>query len=209
MIRRVMLALVVTASLAARQPADPLDALFARGKAMQADLHSVRAAFTETTVSSMLRAPIVAHGTLVAAMPLRVLMTYTSPERRYVLIDDKHIVTVAPATHERDELDIGEMQKRIQKYFVDASPRDLRQSFDVTLTSDPSLAGADLLDMTSKRKQIREGLTRLRLWIDRSRLMMVKMRMDYADGDARTIELSDVEVNVPIDSRTFVIPSGG
>jgi hypothetical protein len=38
---------------------------------------------------------------------------------------------------------------------------------------------------------------------------MVKMRMDYADGDSRMIELDQVKINVPIDDRTFVIPSGG
>jgi outer membrane lipoprotein-sorting protein len=208
MFRRMLLVLVaVASSLAIGQKADPLDTLFARGKAQQAEMHSIRAAFTETTISSMLRDPIVARGTVVAVMPLRVLMTYTTPEQRYVLIDDQRIVTVVPATHERQEINIAEMQKRIQKYFVEASPKVLRQSFDVTLSTDPSMRGANLLDMTPKRMQIREGLSRLRLWIDDARLMLLKMKMDYADGDTRTLELSDVEVNIPIDSRTFVIPS--
>jgi outer membrane lipoprotein-sorting protein len=32
--------------------------------------------------------------------------------------------------------------------------------------------------------------------------------MDYADGDSRTIELSDIKINPPVDDRTFAIPSG-
>jgi outer membrane lipoprotein-sorting protein len=64
------------------------------------------------------------------------------------------------------------------------------------------------MDMTPRRKQIKEGLSRLRLWIDRSSLVMLKMRLDYADGDSRTLELTDVKLNVPVDERTFVIPSG-
>ena len=212
---RSILPLVIAGALgAAPQPHDPLDDLFARGKALQATLHSVAASFTETTKSSLLRDPLVARGTIVAAMPMRMLMTYSSPEVRYVLVDQTRIVTVVPARHQRAELNIADMQKRIQKYFVDASPKDLRQSFDITLTPDSSGQYAsyhdvDLMDMRPRRSQIKEGLTRLRLWLDRARLVMVKMRMDYADGDSRTIELGDVKINVPIDDRTFVIPSGG
>jgi outer membrane lipoprotein-sorting protein len=137
------------------------------------------------------------------------LMTYSSPEVRYILVDQTRIVTVVPARHQRAELNIADMQKRIQKYFVDASPKDLRQSFDITLAPDTSLREVDVMDMKPRRSQIKEGLTRLRLWLDRSRLVMVKMRMDYADGDSRMIELDQVKINVPIDDRTFVIPSGG
>jgi len=206
---RWILPLVFLGALGATsQTRDPLDDLFARGRAMQATLHSVSASFTETTVSSLLRDPLVARGTVIAAMPLRMLMTYSSPEVRYILFDQTLIVTVVPSRHEREELNIADMQKRIQKYFVDASPKELRQSFDIALTADPSSPKADLMDMKPRRKQIQEGLSRLRLSIDRSSLVMLKMRIDYADGDSRTLELTDVKLNVPVDERTFVIPSG-
>jgi len=198
----------MAALAAAPQPADPLDALFARGKVMQATLHSISASFTETTLSSLLRDPLVARGTVVAAVPLRMLMTYTTPEVRYVLMDQTRIVTVVPSRRERDELNIADMQRRIQRYFVEASPKELRQSFDISLAPDPALPGADLMDMRPRRKQIKEGLARLRLWIDRTSLVMSKLRMDYADGDSRTIELSDIKINPPVDDRTFAIPSG-
>lgn len=206
---RAILPLVLLGALGATsQTRDPLDDLFARGRAMQATLHSVSASFTETTVSSLLRDPLVARGTVIAAMPLRMLMTYSTPEVRYILFDQTRIVTVVPARHEREELNIADMQKRIQKYFVDASPKELRQSFDIALTADPSNPKADLMDMRPRRKQIQEGLSRLRLSIDRSSLVMLKMRIDYADGDSRTLELTDIKLNVPVDERTFVIPSG-
>jgi len=208
LLRSLFLLVFVGALAPAPQPADPLDALFARGKAMQATLHSISASFTETTVSSLLRDPLVARGTVVAAVPLRMLMTYTTPEVRYVLMDQTRIGTVVPWMRERDELNMADMQRRIQRYFVEASPKELRQSFDISLAPDPALPGADLMDMRPRRKQIKEGLARLRLWIDRTSLVMSKLRMDYADGDSRTIELSDIKMNPPVDDRTFAIPSG-
>jgi outer membrane lipoprotein-sorting protein len=202
--------LIAGATLVAQKPqADPLDQLFARGKAMQASMTSIAASFTETTVSTLLKDPIVAKGTVIAAMPLRVLMTYKTPEVKYILLDEKTMVLAVPARHERQEINIADAQKRVQKYFVDASPKDLRSSFAITLAPDPPGGLVDLMDMTPTRKQIKEGLSRLRLWIDRERLLMTKMRMDMPSGDTRTIELTDIKTNVPIDAATFTLPSGG
>ncbi len=220
MVRRYLFVFVILVSAGAsgtagaigavQVPADPLDELFARGRAMQATVRSLAASFTETTISSLLREPLVAKGHLVASsQPLRVLMTYDTPEKRYVLIDQDRLTAAVPARDDRAALDIGPMQRRIQKYFVDASAKELRQSFDITLAADPDAPGADLLDMKPKRSQIREGLARLRIWIDHETLLMRRMRMDYADGDARMLALGDVALNVPITDRTFRIPSGG
>jgi hypothetical protein len=46
--------------------------------------------------------------------------------------------------------------------------------------------------MLPKRKQIREGLDRLQLWIDRQRLLLVRMQMDFAGGDRKTFDFRDI-----------------
>lgn len=199
-------ALAALAAPRANQAADPLEDLFARGRAAQAAMTSIGATFTETTVSSLLRDPIVATGTIVATRPVHVVMRYATPEPKTVVLDASRLVVVYPGRGTRDEINIADIQRRVQRYFVDASPKDLRQSFDIALTSDATAGNAYLLDMTPKRQQIKEGLQRLRLWLDRTRLLLVKMRMDYRDGDSRTLELKNVVTNVPIDDRTFALP---
>ena len=52
-IRAILPVVLLGALGATSQTRDPLDDLFARGRAMQATLHSVSASFTETTVSSV------------------------------------------------------------------------------------------------------------------------------------------------------------
>ena len=47
--------------------------------------------------------------------------------------------------------------------------------------------------MRPKRKQIKEGLERLELWIDRESLLLVQMRMTFPGGDRKTIRLDDVD----------------
>jgi outer membrane lipoprotein-sorting protein len=202
-------ALAVAALLGLSLPApaqsvDPLDDLFARGRAAQAATKTITAAFTETTVSSLLRDPLVATGTIVAAMPVRVVMSYSSPVAKTVALDDKRFVVVWASDQRREEVDIAATQRRVQKYFVEASPRQLREQFDITLASDLKDA-AYRLELVPKRKQIAEGLARLRIWIDRSRLVMVKMTMDFPGGDSKTLELRDIRTNVAIEESAFAV----
>ena len=99
------------------------------------------------------------------------------------------------------------MQRRVQKYFVDVSPKQLRDSFAVTLTSERSMGDAYRLDLVPKRKQISEGVTRIQIWIDRGSLMMTKMALSFAGGDAKTLELRDIKIN-PRDRRERVRAAG-
>ena len=46
--------------------------------------------------------------------------------------------------------------------------------------------------LVPKRKQIREGLTLLDLWIDHSSLLLTAMRMTFAGGETKLMTLEDV-----------------
>jgi outer membrane lipoprotein-sorting protein len=199
----VSIVLAVTAAATA-QSADPLDDLFARGRAVQAATKTITATFTETTVSGLLKDPLIATGTIVAAMPVRVVMTYTGPVAKTVALDDRRLVIAWPSDRRREEIDIAATQRRVQKYFVDASPRELREQFNITLASDPKDAPYRL-DLVPRRKQVAEGLARIRIWVDRTRLVMTRMTMEFPGGDSKTLELRDIRTNVAIDEAAFAL----
>jgi outer membrane lipoprotein-sorting protein len=201
-----ILAAVAGVAAQSQAPRDLFDQLFDRTLAKRQSIQSIRARFTETTVSSLLAKPLVAHGIVVAAPPARVLMTYTDPERRIVLIDRKSLNVIWPDRGQRETIDIAQMQKRIDQYFTQATVAQLRGMFEIKAAADSVLRDTDRVDMVPKRKQIRQGLERLELWIDRETLMLAQMRMVLADGDTKTIRLAEVAVNVPITDDTFRVP---
>lgn len=201
-----ILAAVAGVAAQSQPPRDLFDQLFDRTLAKRQSIQSIRARFTETTVSSLLARPLVSHGIVVAAPPARVLMTYTDPERRIVLIDRKSLTVTWPDRGQRETIDIAQMQKRIDQYFTQATVAQLRGMFEIRAAADGVLRDTDRVDMVPKRKQIRQGLERLELWIDRETLMLAQMRMVLADGDTKTIRLEDVAVNVPITDDTFRVP---
>ena len=62
------------------------------------------------------------------------------------------------------------------------------------LVTDPALPGADSLIMRPTRKQLQAGLARLQLWVDRTRLVLVKMKLDFPNGDTKTLEFDAIQV---------------
>lgn len=201
----IIVSLAIAALAAASRPAsdDLFTRIYERGTARQRTLQSIRARFTETTVSSLLVRPLVARGTVVAAAPARVLMTYTDPEPKTVVMDGRSLLVVWPGRSEREQIDISGVQKRIDQYFTHASIDELRSLFEIAAAPDPAVGRTDRVEMRPRRKQVKEGLERLELWIERDSVLLVQMRMTFPGGDQKTIKLDDIVVNVPVSDETF------
>jgi outer membrane lipoprotein-sorting protein len=197
-------AAAIVASAHAAAP-DLFDEIYQRGRPLEASLRTLTARFTETTTSALLTKPLVAHGTLAVVRPDRVVLLYDEPDKRTVLIDSDVMRLVWPARRLDQRTHVGAAQRRIQQYFVDKSPDQLRSHFDIRAEAAADRPSAWLVAMTPKRRQIREGLTRLDLWLDRSTVMLIAMRMTFPNGDTKLMDFEDVRVNPTIDPALFQI----
>jgi outer membrane lipoprotein-sorting protein len=181
------------------------DALYRRGSAINGSLKTLTAKFTETTTSSMLTRPLVASGTVAVERPARVVLHYLQPEPRDVLIDGDRLTVSWPGRGIRDVTNIAGANRRIQKYFIDSDPKELRDSFEISSRIADDRPRTYRLTMSPKRKQIREGLSGLELWLDQSSLLLAAMRMTFPNGDTKLMVLEDVMANPPIDPKVFTI----
>ena len=90
--------------------------------------------------------------------PSRVVLRYTEPDDARVLIDgDTHDRRRGRRRRSGSTTDIGAAQGRVQKYFVDSSPKELRRHFDDHGARSGGPARHLCITMTPKRKQIQEG----------------------------------------------------
>ena len=198
--------IALAALLTAQQkPADDdsFDALYRRGSQINATFKTLTARFTETTTSSILTRPLVASGVVAVERPSKVVLHYHQPEMRDVLIDGDRLTVSWPGRHIRDVTNITAANRRIQRYFVDSSPAQLRESFDIVSEKADDRPRTYRLTMVPKRKQIREGLSRLELWLDQTSLLLAAMRMTFPNGDTKLMVLEDVVPNAPIDPGVF------
>ncbi len=155
------------------------------------------------TTSSLLERPLRASGTVSVERPARVALHYTAPDERWIVIDGNRMTFVWPARGIRQARDIGASQRRVQKYFVDSSPGELRGHFEVAARPLPD--GYEIT-MVPTRKQIKEGLARLDLTIDGESLLMTAMKMAFPNGDTKTMTFTDVRPNALLDPSAFTVP---
>jgi outer membrane lipoprotein-sorting protein len=203
------IAVILLASLVGTRQAagerDLFDELHARGQKQNAALKTLTASFVETSTSPLLTRPVMARGTAIVERPSRVALRYTDPDARVVLIDGDRMTMSWPSAGIRSVRDIGASQRRIQRYFVESSPAELRSHFQVAAREADDPPGTYLMTMAPKRKQILEGMTQLELWLDRSTLLLSAMRMTFPGGDTKLMTFTDVKPNAPIDPAWFRI----
>jgi outer membrane lipoprotein-sorting protein len=183
-------------------PPDTFDDLYRRGQQKNGALRTLTAVFTETTTSTLLARPLTARGTLAVERPDRVALRYAEPDAHVVMIDGDRMTVSWPSRGVHRTRDIGAAQTRVQKYFVDGSPGDLRSHFQIDAREAEDRPGY-VVTMLPRRRQIKSGLTRLELWIDPVSLLMTSMRMTFPNGDTKLMTFSEVKTNVPVDPSWF------
>jgi outer membrane lipoprotein carrier protein len=183
---------------------DRFDDLYARGQQVNGAMKTLTARFTETTTSTLLTKPITSRGRLWVERPSRVILRYTDPDVRVVLMDANRMTVAWPSRNINQTIDITAAQGRVQKYFVNGTAADLRRQFEIETRDDgDGRPGAYYVSMVPKRKQIRETLARLELWVDRTSSLLDEMKMTFANGDLKTMTFEDVVTNAPLDASTF------
>jgi outer membrane lipoprotein-sorting protein len=197
--------LLHAAAPAAPQARDLFDEIYASGHGIHASLTTVTARFTETTTSSLLSRALVAQGTLAVERPSKIVLRYSDPEPRTVLIDQNRLTLVWPSHAVRQQTDIAAALRRVERYFVDSSPEELRRHFKITAAEADDRAGTWRVTMVPTRKQVQQGLARLDLWIDRTSMLLAAMRMTFPNADTKLMVFESVVVNGPVDPRLFLI----
>ena len=200
----VCLALVCASAGAA--PQDSFDELYTRGQKANAAIKTLTARFTETTTSTLLTKPLTARGRLWVERPARVILRYTDPDARVVLIDGNKMTITWPGRNINQTIDIAAAQGRVQKYFVNGTAADLRRQFEIEDRGPgDNHPNTYAVSMVPKPKQIREALARLDLSVDRTSMLLESMKMTFANGDTKTMAFEDVAPNAPLDAGTFTL----
>jgi outer membrane lipoprotein-sorting protein len=191
---------------APQAPAEDLfDQIYRRGAPVEKTLQTVSASFIETSTSTLLKAPQVAKGTLVGRRPAQVRLVYTGADARTVIVSGTTLAVDWPGRGIKESRDVGGTMRRAERFFVMSSPAELRKHFDIVAIDAPDRAGAWRVTFTPKRKQMREGVARVHLWIDQASLVLHALKMEYPGGDTRLMEFSDVRLNPPVDGSAFAV----
>jgi outer membrane lipoprotein-sorting protein len=202
-------AIITAATLVGQSPPastrDSFDDRYRRGQQANAAIKTLTAQFTEVTTSSLLTRDLVSHGTMAVERPSRVILRYTDPERRIVLIDGNRLTMTWPSRNLTRVSDVRRAQERVQRYFVEGNAAELRREFDIELHAASERPGTDEVSLRPRRRQIRETLSRLDVWVDPSTTLPTALRMVFANGDVKTMTFEKVATNPVLDPNAFSV----
>lgn len=179
------------------------DELYAKGQVVNKNIKTLTARFVETTTNVLLREdrPIVTRGMLYVERPSRVAMQYTEPADQRIVIDGKWMTTSVRGVTQKFNIEAS--QKRVQKYFVDGDASELRRMFSIDLRDRSSHPGTREVVMVPTDKRIKQGLSKLELWVGEENALLGAMRMTFANGDTKLMEFENVMPNAAIDPAVF------
>src|SRR6476660_5272353 len=91
---------------------DLFDDIYAKSHGLQQSIRTVTARFTEESTSALLTVPVVSRGTLAVVRPDRVVMRYSEPPGRVLLIDGDELTLAWPAKGVHERSNIADARRR-------------------------------------------------------------------------------------------------
>ena len=198
----------------AESPGEHVEGLIAKVTAAQKALHTLRANFRETKRGCLFLHPIVSTGVFSFLAPDSARWDYESPRRMTVIFRHNVLSTYDAATGGIQRLHVGQRQRRLVRFLTGTQPLDrLLENFRVTL-SDAGPHTPFVLQLDPEGPAIRRKLKHIRIDIDRTSYLPVRLELVDGNGDTTVYELSAIEINPKLSPDLFKhagrpVPGGG
>jgi outer membrane lipoprotein-sorting protein len=200
------------ATARSRAPGETLGEVLTRFDHVQAQIRTLSAEFVQTTRSPLLRDPVIANGQFYLTKPDAVLWEYQAPEpMRFVLAGGAY-TGYFPERKRAEKRDIKRWSEQLFRFFgVGQGSKELGKFYEITLGEvGENEKGAYLLVLSPKKHRVRKRFDEVRLWIDTTTLL--PMRIDYVgkDGNEREIRLRNMRLNPDLAAGLYdvTIPAG-
>jgi len=191
----------VCALLLAAAPAADAGAVLRSLEAAGRSLRTMRAAFVETKMLSLLDEKQESRGAVLLQVPGRLRWDYVSPQPGVMMIKDGEFARYVPQTKQvfrgaaKGEADL----------LVGFGPgaADLGRKYEVTLAPGEKVGAVAAYVLDLKPRAGGGLFSAIRLWVDPRRMIPVQTRLTEPTGDYTTIRFDGVVLNQPLPAAAF------
>jgi outer membrane lipoprotein-sorting protein len=193
-------------------PAETLIQVLTRFDQVQGQIRTLSAEFVQTTRSPLLKDPIVAKGRFYLTKPDSVLWEYSAPEPMRFAVADGKYTGYFPERKKAEKRDIKRWSEQLFRFFgVGQGSKELEEFYEITL-GEPAQATdtAYQLVLTPKKRRVRKRFDEVRLWVDTTTLLPVRIEYVGKDGNEREIRLVNTRFNPDLAAGLYdvAIPAG-
>jgi len=189
-------------------PADPqLTKILHEFDRAQRETGSLVAEFVEKKQLKLLAHPVVSRGELYYNRPNQVRWEYLEPDHKVFVITEEMYVAYYPNLKRAEEVPIKKfVGKRLFRFIgLGQSIDDLGKYYDFTLADTSDLPDTWLLLLTPRKQKIREKMTDMKIWVDKTTFMPRQLRYEEADGDWTMLAFQNMRLNVEVAAQRFHI----
>jgi outer membrane lipoprotein-sorting protein len=192
-----LLATAVVPVRAKEPPSESLTQVLTRFDRVQAQIRTLSAEFVQTTRSPLLKSPVVAKGQFFLTKPDSVLWEYTDPEPMRFVVADGSYTGYFPERARAEKRDIKRWSERLFRFFgVGQGSSELGKFYEIALgESGREEKGTYLLVLSPKKRRVRKNVEEVKLWVDESTLLPVRIDYIGKDGNAREIRFLNTRLN--------------
>jgi outer membrane lipoprotein carrier protein len=185
------------AAPAGQDPSAVLKALETAGRALK----TMKAAFVETKVLTLLSEKNEARGSVLLQVPGRLRWDYTTPQPGVMMIKDGAFERYVPQTKQVFRGHAGGEADLLVGFGPGAA--DLGQKYEVTLLPEENVGPIATWVLDLKPRTAGGLFASIRLWVDKTRQIPVQTRLTEPTGDYTTIRFDDVVLNRPFPGGAF------
>jgi outer membrane lipoprotein-sorting protein len=167
----------------------------------------LRAEFTETTRSQLLKEAIEAKGMVYLTKPDAVRWEYSVPEEmRFIIANDKY-TGYFPERKQAERRDIHRWREQLFRVLgLGQVSSELATFYDIRLEeAGAGGGGTHLLVLDPKKKRVRKRMEEVRFWIDASSYLPKRIEYTGKNGSTRLIEFDRIEVNPELSASLYSI----
>jgi outer membrane lipoprotein-sorting protein len=192
--------------------AETLDRVLTRFDEVQGQIRTLSAEFIQTTRSPLLKDPIVARGQFYLTKPDSVLWEYQSPEPMRFVVAEGSYTGYFPERKRAEKRDIKRWSEQLFRFFgVGQGSKELGKFYELALgeaTADEK--GAYLLVLSPKKRRVRRNVDEVRLWVNTSTLLPVRIDYMGRDGSQRELRFLNTRLNPDLATGLYnvKIPAG-
>jgi outer membrane lipoprotein-sorting protein len=205
--RRIVVLAALTLAAATGASATELDELLVDFDRVQESIRTLRAEFTETTQSSLLKDDIVAKGQVFLTKPASVRWEYSVPEDMRFVISQDQYTGYFPLRKQAERRDVRRWGEHLFRFLgLGQASDELAKFYAIRIGEDDAPEdGTVLLVLDPKKKRVRKRMESVRLWIDGETYLPVRVCYSSHDGDTRTVEFDRMDVNPELSASLYEV----
>lgn len=186
-----------------------LDNLLQDMKNHRARVTTYKADFVQTKSLALFDQQKISSGVALYKAPRQMIWRYTDPDKTQMRVDNESVSFYFPELEQIEIYPLEEGRGASFFFAFEATVDELMQNFTI---ADYSVSEGMLnrLDLNPKSDTIAPGLKSIVLWLRNPDYLPEKILIREMSGDTTKIELSDIQVNMPLadEELNFDAPEG-